>query len=132
MYKYPNASLSKGQISDLHHVAGSYILPAVRPEYWYAPKYLKNYQITSLWGAKKNTDEEEVKDINNDMVIWKNVGKEPEKECYFVKPEKEHYSSETSVSLTRIVFTKKAGEQATDNAGRRVNIHKTGSIKSQY
>ena len=59
-----------------------------------------------------------MKDINNDMVIWKNVGKEPEKECYFVKPEKEHYSSETSVSLTRIVFTKKAGEQGTDNAGK--------------
>lgn len=67
------------------------------------------------------------------MVIWKDVGKEPEKDCDFEKAEKEIYSAETSVSLTRISFVKKAGDLVAGGNPARVAIsHKAGSIKTHY
>jgi len=70
-------------MSDLHSVVTNYSAPPSRPEYWYVPKYLKNYTITSLWGEKKNTDGEEVEDVQHDLVVLKEGGKEPEKDCDF-------------------------------------------------
>lgn len=45
--------MSTGELSDLSQKAGKYIDPDNEKniEYWYSPKYIKNYLITSKWGA---------------------------------------------------------------------------------
>jgi len=87
--------------------------------------------ITNNWVTRKNTEEIEVKDISKDMFIWKNLKESPESECFFEKPEKEHYSSQTSICLTRVVFNKINGFQETTSTSR-IQIHKTGSLIEKY
>jgi hypothetical protein len=77
-----------------------------------------------MWDRKKNNFEE-VKNIDADLMIYD--VKNPEQDCAYEKPEREEYSSETSITLCRIVFQKKGNFQQSNS--RHVLAHKTGLIK---